>query len=144
MMVFRVIILISFILAAIITPTPDPINQSIMALPVIVLYALSAIFIMSLRVFKQRSPLTSLVRTSQPIQSYAKKPLITAPTTQSLTPAPLTPSVNIQKLKSSKPPASRQPRYFDFVSTASQRRAPAQRTAIAPRQPIARLISDIM
>src|SRR5262249_6260003 len=33
----------AFILAAVITPTPDPINQSIVALPIIVLYELGII-----------------------------------------------------------------------------------------------------
>lgn len=37
----RWVILASFILAAIFTPTPDPINQTIMALPIILLYQLS-------------------------------------------------------------------------------------------------------
>lgn len=34
----RVVILASFIIAAILTPTPDPINQTLMAAPIIVLY----------------------------------------------------------------------------------------------------------
>ena len=37
----RWVILISFILAAILTPTPDPVNQLIMAMPIIVLYQFS-------------------------------------------------------------------------------------------------------
>lgn len=40
---FPYIILISFIIAAILTPTPDPFNQSIMATPVVVLYILSIV-----------------------------------------------------------------------------------------------------
>ncbi len=42
----RWVILISFILAAIITPTPDPFNMTFMALPIIVLYeaSVAAIF----------------------------------------------------------------------------------------------------
>jgi len=39
------IVLISFILAAILTPTPDIINQLIMAIPIILLYFLSTIII---------------------------------------------------------------------------------------------------
>lgn len=35
------VILVSFILAAVLTPTPDPINQAIMALPIILLYQFS-------------------------------------------------------------------------------------------------------
>jgi len=37
----RVIILVSFIVAAVLTPTPDPINQVLMAFPIIVLYQVS-------------------------------------------------------------------------------------------------------
>lgn len=37
----RVVILISFIVAAILTPTPDPINQALMAAPIIALYQTS-------------------------------------------------------------------------------------------------------
>lgn len=39
------VILVSFIVAAVLTPTPDPINQAIMALPIILLYQLSVGFI---------------------------------------------------------------------------------------------------
>jgi len=41
----RWIILISFIVAAILTPTPDPINQAIMAAPAIILYQVSLIMV---------------------------------------------------------------------------------------------------
>ncbi len=37
----RVVILVGFVVAAILTPTPDPLNQTLMALPIIVLYQLS-------------------------------------------------------------------------------------------------------
>ena len=41
----RIIVLISFIIAAVLTPTPDPINQTIMAVPIIVLYQASIIVV---------------------------------------------------------------------------------------------------
>jgi sec-independent protein translocase protein TatC len=41
----RYVILISFIAAAIITPTPDPFNQTIMALPIILLYLISVVLV---------------------------------------------------------------------------------------------------
>lgn len=41
----RYVILFSFIVAAILTPTPDPFNQLIMALPIIILYQLSIVII---------------------------------------------------------------------------------------------------
>lgn len=37
----RHVVLLSFIIAAILTPTPDPINQTIMALPIILLYTIT-------------------------------------------------------------------------------------------------------
>lgn len=42
----RWVILISFIIAAIITPTPDPINQAIIAGPVIIVYQLGVVIIL--------------------------------------------------------------------------------------------------
>jgi sec-independent protein translocase protein TatC len=41
----RVLILVSFIIAAVLTPTPDPVNQTIMALPIICLYQISIIIV---------------------------------------------------------------------------------------------------
>ena len=41
----RWVILTSFIVAAILTPTPDPLNQLIMAIPVIVLYQISVVMV---------------------------------------------------------------------------------------------------
>jgi sec-independent protein translocase protein TatC len=38
---FRYAIIAIFVLAAILTPTPDVINQSLLALPMLVLYVLS-------------------------------------------------------------------------------------------------------
>ncbi len=37
----RYIILVSFVVAAILTPTPDPVNQTIMAMPAVLLYQIS-------------------------------------------------------------------------------------------------------
>lgn len=48
----RYVILGSFIVAAVITPTPDPVNQAIMAIPIILLYFLS-IFVI---IFMNRKP----------------------------------------------------------------------------------------
>lgn len=41
----RYIILASFIIAAILTPTPDPVNQTIMAMPAILLYQVSVMLV---------------------------------------------------------------------------------------------------
>lgn len=39
------VILLSFVVAAVLTPTPDPLNQTLMAIPIIVLYEISAVLI---------------------------------------------------------------------------------------------------
>jgi sec-independent protein translocase protein TatC len=41
----RWVILVAFIIAAILTPTPDFVNQTIMAVPIILLYQISALMI---------------------------------------------------------------------------------------------------
>jgi sec-independent protein translocase protein TatC len=38
---WRHVIVLSFIISAILTPTPDPVNQTIMAAPIISLYLIS-------------------------------------------------------------------------------------------------------
>jgi sec-independent protein translocase protein TatC len=40
----RFVVVIAFIVAAIITPTPDPINQTLVALPIYLLYELGLLF----------------------------------------------------------------------------------------------------
>jgi len=61
----RWVIVLSFIVAAIITPTPDPINQSIIAAPVIVVYQIGVLII-----------LTSIYRKRRTEKRIAKKALI--------------------------------------------------------------------
>jgi sec-independent protein translocase protein TatC len=40
---WRHVIVVSFVVAAVLTPTPDPINQAIMAAPIIILYFISVL-----------------------------------------------------------------------------------------------------
>lgn len=51
----RYVVLLSFIIAAIVTPTPDPINQSIMAAPVVVLYLVSGLVVLISRAIRKKS-----------------------------------------------------------------------------------------
>jgi sec-independent protein translocase protein TatC len=51
----RYIILFSFIIAAILTPTPDPFNQTLMALPVVALYQVSIILVWLLNRYKRKA-----------------------------------------------------------------------------------------
>jgi sec-independent protein translocase protein TatC len=54
-------ILINFILAAVLTPTPDIINQSLMAGPLCILYELG---IISARLFGRRAPVVAAPETA--------------------------------------------------------------------------------
>jgi sec-independent protein translocase protein TatC len=51
-------VLINFMIAAILTPTPDIVNQSLMAVPLLILYELG---IISARIFGRRKPLKPAV-----------------------------------------------------------------------------------
>lgn len=51
----RYVIVLSFVLAAIITPTPDPLNQAIMAVPVILLYQISVLGIWVINKHREQS-----------------------------------------------------------------------------------------
>lgn len=81
----RPVILVSFIAAAILTPTPDPINQLIMALPMIILYQLAVVCVVidnKARKVKFKSipkpaiqePLATAPIVSQPIMSPISRP----------------------------------------------------------------------
>lgn len=61
----KYIVLVSFIVSAIITPTPDPINQTVMAVPVILLY-LSTVAILSIRSSLKGRTRTASTQTIQP------------------------------------------------------------------------------
>jgi hypothetical protein len=69
------VVLGAFIVAAILTPTPDPINQTIMAGPVIVVYQLGVIAV-----------LLSIARTSRKLKKQAREQAAVA---EVATPAPI-------------------------------------------------------
>lgn len=64
MRIQRYIILVSFIVAAILTPTPDPINQTIMALPAVILYQVSILLVW--RINKKRKFVNQVAFTDIP------------------------------------------------------------------------------
>jgi sec-independent protein translocase protein TatC len=66
------VIVISFIVAAIITPTPDPINQSIIAGPVIVIYQVGVIIILH-SIYKKRRAEKRLRKKELAAQRLSKK-----------------------------------------------------------------------
>lgn len=69
----RWVILVSFVVAAIITPTPDPLNQLFMAMPIIILYNLSigVIWITN----RRHKTVIAPVLASEPVTVYASEPL---------------------------------------------------------------------
>ena len=73
------VIVISFIVAAIITPTPDPINQTIIAGPVVVVYQIGVIIILA-SIFKKRRADKKLRKKELAVQRLSKKRgIVTAP-----------------------------------------------------------------
>jgi sec-independent protein translocase protein TatC len=93
----RYIILISFVIAAILTPTPDPINQAIMAVPVILLYQVSIALVIAINyssrpkrrhakaakaAAKAKAPAATVVpvhiepEVQEPVQSAPSRPVI--------------------------------------------------------------------
>lgn len=67
----KIMIIASFIIAAILTPTPDPINQIIMALPIIVLYELSIFLVWMVN--KNRTSVDSQTNVKNSIVRQNKK-----------------------------------------------------------------------
>lgn len=79
----RWVIVIAFIVAAIITPTPDPINQTIIAVPVIFIYQLGVIAVL-IKIAKTRKLARSVAKETPLITlPEAKLPATQAATTQS-------------------------------------------------------------
>ncbi|MDB5162494.1 MAG: Sec-independent protein translocase subunit TatC, sec-independent protein translocase protein TatC [Candidatus Saccharibacteria bacterium] len=66
------VIVISFIVAAIITPTPDPINQTIIAGPVVVVYQIGVIIILA-SIFKKYRVEKKLRKKELRVQRLSKK-----------------------------------------------------------------------
>lgn len=82
----RPVIIISFIISAILTPTPDPINQTIMALPMIFLYQVAVVGVLVSNKVRKVS-----VKTTASGAPIPTPPIITpapAPVVQNYFPAP--------------------------------------------------------
>lgn len=150
----RFIVLFSFIAAAIITPTPDPVNQAIMALPVIVLYLFSALLLVIPQELKKMRRTT---RPAQPAAAQFVAPFVPESSPQSPVPAVKQPSLAVINTKQQMPSPSastqsaapRPRQYFDFVPNNPQRARPVRRVqkisrAPVQRQPIQRLITDFI
>lgn len=67
------VVLVAFIVAAIITPTPDPINQAIIAGPVIVVYQIGVIAVL-MNIAKSRRATTARHRQKTALQALPEQP----------------------------------------------------------------------
>ena len=147
----RYVILASFIVAAIITPTPDPINQLLMAGPIIVLYLLSACIVavrFVIRRRKQRRKVTaheplSLSRvTSSALHGYIM------PTLEFISQPVRTPEAATTSAPKPKPSGQ----FVDIMAGPTRRKQPASKPRTeahytprpTPRPVTPRLISDFM
>lgn len=71
----RYIILFSFIAAAILTPTPDPVNQTIMAMPAIVLYQVSVLLVWWINKRRQPAPAALFSTIPEEVVAAAASPV---------------------------------------------------------------------
>lgn len=96
----RWMILMSFIAAAIITPTPDPLNQVIIALPIILIYQLGvAAVLISIHRAKKATLKSAVTQRTQPAQAQ-HSPLDLVAALETFTPArSLTPTPVVQAQK---------------------------------------------
>lgn len=85
------VLLLSFIVAAIITPTPDPINQAIIAGPVIAVYQIGVVAVL-ISIARQRRAAKRLLRKGTavaPVAPVAQAPIRATPLAATLDMAPL-------------------------------------------------------
>lgn len=87
----RWVVLLAFVAAAIITPTPDPLNQTVIAVPVIAVYQLG-VFMVLIAIARQRKR-TRLAAQRQAIKRIAKPFVPPAPVAAVAAPAAPKPSV---------------------------------------------------
>lgn len=143
---FRFVIVLSFVAAAIITPTPDPINQAIMAVPVIVLYFLSAMLLVTIQLLKKK-PQPAQVIEAPTLKAKIPQSLATVPQKKQPTSPPLT-QLSKQLLMEKAPAAveKKSPRpQRQFVQDIQRPQAPTpSRPTYARPMQTSRVISDFL
>lgn len=75
----RYVVVICFVLSAILTPTPDPLNQTLMAAPAIGLYLVSAIVVSILNMRYWRRQKRQAALAAQPLPTPAQPPVAQPP-----------------------------------------------------------------
>lgn len=129
----RHMIVASFILAAVLSPTPDVVNQTLLAAPVVVMYQIGIFMIwLKQRKTKKTTVVKPTVAATHDTQSAAPRVLSAAPRIPQLTPAnlcPLQPRPSV--VTNISQGAARQQR-FDLP----QLKTPVQPVASAPKNPV--------
>lgn len=103
----RYVILGSFIVAAILTPTPDPFNQTVMALPIILLYQFSIIMVWLLNRKHFR-------KEAQPVVIHSEK--VVEPTRRAI-PVPMVSMIEVVPVMETQPLTIPRRRLIDMVVT---------------------------
>lgn len=152
----RYVILGSFIAAAIITPTPDPINQALMAGPIILLYFMSVLVIMATNAAKKRKK----IKTSVPevviadMEELLEEKLFAPQIEKTMYQAPSVPTVpkvaqpiqpqlkspSVASKVSAHQPKARQKKYVDGIVASGPKRAALAQPTVRPRQSMRRNI----
>lgn len=117
----RYIVLASFIVAAILTPTPDPVNQTIMALPAVLLYQVAVFLVWRVNASDNTAPTIALADIPYDIMLESPAELVDSPVSTVVKPAESRPI--------------RTARYFDTI-TPMTARAPSD--ALSERPSIVR------
>lgn len=92
----RFVLLGAFILAAIISPTPDITNQAILAIPIILMYQIGVLLVwFQARANKKHTKAPTQTQTSQPSiqpvrRTFTERPLAAAPPAATIAPRPVT------------------------------------------------------
>ena len=118
----RYVVLLSFIIAAVITPTPDPVNQALMAGPIILLYLLS-VGLVALRALARRRKVAKPIpipaeQNNEPLiakvpDGLTSQPFVSDIKPQHHTPQPTTPTRVVREVLQ-RDPVTKQRLISDF------------------------------
>ena len=124
------VVLVAFIVAAIITPTPDPINQVIIAGPVVVIYQIGVIAVLMNIASEKRKQKAALRREKAPAQALVKE--APRPVAQ---PAPVQPQTAQPAAQSHQPQVTKTVDGFMVRRGAPQLQVPARNAPMPMPRP---------
>lgn len=126
----RYIVLASFVVAAILTPTPDPVNQTIMALPAVLLYQVAVFLVWRINSSESSATMIALEDIPQDIILESPVELDQSPVTAVLKPALGQPTRSTRYFDTITPVAVRTP-----SDVLTGRRSMARESLMARRPP---------